>query len=103
MLTYIDWHTSPDIFTFPESIPLIGGFPIRWYGLMFASAFLLGYQVVSYMFKKEGRSLEEADQLLLYTMIGTVVGARVGHYFFYEYPLLFADPIKFFVSMITPP
>ncbi|MEA5140819.1 prolipoprotein diacylglyceryl transferase [Arcicella rigui] len=96
MLTYIDWHTSPEIFN-------LFGFPIRWYGLMFASAFLAGYQVLSYMYKKEGRSLEEADELLMYAMIATVVGARMGHYFFYEFPLLLSDPVRFFVSMVTPP
>eukprot|EP01136_Pigoraptor_vietnamica_P042377 Opistho-1_new@16481 len=36
-------------------------------------------------------------------MIATVVGARMGHYFFYEYPLLLSDPVKFFISMIKPP
>lgn len=96
MLTYIDWHTSPEIIN-------LFGFPLRWYGLMFASAFLAGYQVISYMYKKEGRSLEEADELLMYTMVATVVGARMGHYFFYEFPLLLSDPVRFFVSMITPP
>jgi hypothetical protein len=65
MLAYIDWFTSSDIFTFPESLPLIGGLPVRWYGVMFATAFLLGYQVISYFFKKEGRPLEQADELLL--------------------------------------
>jgi len=79
------------------------GFSIRWYGLCFALAFLSGFQVVSYIFKKEGRPVEQADQLLLYTMVGTVVGARMGHYFFYEFPLLMADPVRFFVQMITPP
>ncbi len=103
MLLFIDWHTSPEIFTFPQSIPLIGGFPIRWYGLMFATAFLLGYQVLSYFFKKEKRPLEQADELLLYAMIATVLGARMGHYFFYEYPTLLNDPVHFFISMVTPP
>jgi phosphatidylglycerol---prolipoprotein diacylglyceryl transferase len=92
----IDWRVSSDIIE-------IFGFPIRWYGLMFASAFLAGYQVVSYMFKKEGRPLEQADELLLYTMVATVVGARMGHYFFYEYPTLLKDPLHFFWSMIKPP
>lgn len=96
LLTYIDWHTSPEIFE-------VFGFPIRWYGLMFAMAFLAGYQVLSYIFKKEGRPVEEADELLLYAMIATVVGARMGHYFFYEYPVLLKDPVHFFTSMITPP
>ncbi|MES2520210.1 MAG: prolipoprotein diacylglyceryl transferase [Bacteroidota bacterium] len=96
MLTYINWHTSPVIFE-------IFGFPLRWYGLMFAGAFLAGYQILSYIFKKEGRPVEQADELLLYAMIATVIGARMGHYFFYEYPLLLSDPGKFFVEMIVPP
>lgn len=93
---FIEWNADPTIIT-------LLGFPIRWYGLCFAFAFLAGFYVVSYLFKKEGRSVEQADQLLLYTMVGTVVGARMGHYFFYEFPLLLADPIRFFIQMITPP
>lgn len=95
-LLFIDWNADPTIIT-------LLGFSIRWYGLCFALAFLSGFQVVSYIFKKEGRPVEQADQLLLYTMVGTVVGARMGHYFFYEFPLLMADPVRFFVQMITPP
>jgi phosphatidylglycerol---prolipoprotein diacylglyceryl transferase len=96
MLAYIDWHASPIIFE-------VFGFPLRWYGLMFAGAFLAGYQILSYIFKQEGRPIEQADELLLYAMISTVVGARMAHYFFYEYPLLLSDPGKFFLDMITPP
>lgn len=96
MLAYIDWHTSPVIFE-------IFGFPLRWYGLMFAGAFLAGYQVLSYIFKKEGRPIEQADELLMYAMVATVIGARMGHYFFYERPLLFDNPSKFFIDMIVPP
>ena len=106
MLAYIDWHTSPEIFTIP-SFHIFGfdtpSLPLRWYGLMFAGAFLAGYQVLSYIFKKEGRPVEQADELLLYAMISTVIGARMAHYFFYEYPLLLSDPWRFFTSMITPP
>ena len=95
-LLFIEWNADPTIIT-------LVGFPIRWYGFCFALAFLAGFQVVSYMFKKEGRPVEQADQLLLYTMVGTIVGARMGHYFFYEFPLLLADPVRFFIQMITPP
>jgi prolipoprotein diacylglyceryl transferase len=95
-LLFIEWNADPTI------INLLG-FPIRWYGFCFALAFLAGFQVVAYLFKKEGRPVEQADQLLIYTMVGTVVGARMGHYFFYEFPLLLADPVRFFIQMITPP
>jgi prolipoprotein diacylglyceryl transferase len=92
----IDWNPNPEIFKILE-------FPVRYYGLFFAMAFLAGFQVMTYIFKKEGRPIEQADQLLLYAMVATVVGARMGHYFFYEFPLLQADPMRFFVQMITPP
>ena len=92
----ISWDPNPVIVD-------LFGFPIRWYGFFFAMAFLAGFRVVSYMFKQEGRSTEQADQLLMYTMVATIVGARAGHYFFYEFPLLQADPLRFFLQMITPP
>ncbi len=95
-LAFVDWNPNPEIFN-------LFGFSVRYYGLCFALAFLSGFQVVSYMFKKEGRPVEQADQLLLYAMVATVIGARVGHYVFYEFPLLQADPVRFFVQMITPP
>ncbi|MBP6386121.1 MAG: prolipoprotein diacylglyceryl transferase [Pseudarcicella sp.] len=96
MLLVIDWNANPEIIN-------LFGFSLRWYGLMFACAFLAGFQVVSYIFKKEGRPAEQADQLLMYAMVATVIGARAGHYFFYEYPSLMADPLDFFYKMIKPP
>lgn len=95
-IAFISWDPNPVIVD-------LFGFPIRWYGFFFAMAFLAGFRVVSYMFKQEGRSTEQADQLLMYTMVATIVGARAGHYIFYEFPLLQADPLRFFLQMITPP
>jgi phosphatidylglycerol---prolipoprotein diacylglyceryl transferase len=95
-IAFISWDPNPVIVD-------LFGFPIRWYGFFFAMAFLAGFRVVNYMFKQEGRSTEQADQLLMYTMVATIVGARAGHYFFYEFPLLQADPLRFFLQMITPP
>jgi len=96
IITFIDWNPDPEIIN-------LFGFSIRWYGLCFATAFLAGFQVISYIFKKEGRPVEQADQLLIYAMLATVIGARMGHYFFYEFPLLQENPSKFFLQMITPP
>ncbi len=92
----IDWNIKPEIFK-------IGSFELRWYSLCFVLAFLCGYWVLSYVFKKENRPKEHADILLLYVMVATIVGARLGHYFFYEYPLLLSDPGKFFWDMLIPP
>jgi phosphatidylglycerol---prolipoprotein diacylglyceryl transferase len=96
MLLFIDWSVNPEIIN-------VFGFSVRWYGLCFATAFLFGYQILSYMFKQEGRSQEEADNLLIYVMVATVIGARMGHYFFYEKDLLLRNPFEFFKEMIIPP
>lgn len=58
---------------------------MRWYGLMFALGFFIGYQIVAAMFKHEGAPEKWLGILLAYLVIGTVVGARLGHVFFYEW------------------
>lgn len=66
------------------SFETFGGFEPRWYGLMFACAFLSGYAVSGKMFRDAGRSQEDLDRLLIYVLVATIVGARLGHVFFYE-------------------
>lgn len=74
----IVWDVNPQIF--PDSF-----LTIRWYGLFFAFAFYIGYELLKRMFKKEGHPEEWTDKALLYTMIGTIIGARLGHVFFYDW------------------
>jgi phosphatidylglycerol---prolipoprotein diacylglyceryl transferase len=62
----------------------IGPIMPRWYGLMFASGFLLGYLLGSKLFRDAGKPQEYADSLLTYILIGTVIGARLGHVIFYD-------------------
>ena len=83
MLTYITWNVSPDLFTIPEFMGF-GPFTIRWYGLLFAAGFLFGQQIMTYIFKKEGKPLEDIDTLTLVMVASTVLGARIGHFLFYE-------------------
>ena len=96
LLSEITWNTKPYIFK-------IGSFELPWYGLLFAAGFLIGYQIMAHIFKKEGRSEKDLDALLMTMIISTVIGARFGHYFFYETALLQENPGKFFLDMITPP
>lgn len=56
----------------------------RWYGLMFAMAFISGYTIAFKLFMDAGKPQEELDRLLIYVLIATIVGARLGHVFFYE-------------------
>ncbi len=67
---------------------------VRWYGLMFAIGFLLGYKIVEKMFKSEGVPNDWVDKLLLWVVGATIIGARLGHVFFYAWDQYKDDPIK---------
>lgn len=77
MLDYIVWNVNPELITWPVTI--------RWYGLMFAIGFWLGFNVVARMFKREGAPERWMGSLLIYVAVATVVGARLGHVFFYQW------------------
>ena len=72
----------------------IGPITLRWYGLLFATAFLSGYFIGRKLFKDAGRSVEQVDLLLTYVIIATIVGARLGHVFFYEAEHYLRNPIE---------
>lgn len=80
---FITWDVDPELISL-ENVPLIGELSIRYYGILFAAAFVFGYLIFMRIFKTEGISIEVLDRLTLYMVIGTVVGARLGHVFFYQ-------------------
>ena len=69
----------------------LGPIALRWYGLMFAIAFICGYYLGGMQFKMEGKPFEKLDTLLTYVVIGIIVGARLGHVIFY-------DPYHYFIE-----
>jgi phosphatidylglycerol---prolipoprotein diacylglyceryl transferase len=75
-LLSIHWNVSPEFFS-------LGQISVRWYGLMFALGFLAGYQIMYRMFKFEHSNTDWLDKLFIYTIVATIVGARLGHVFFY--------------------
>ncbi len=80
----IVWDVNPDLFSGPITV--------RWYGLMFAIGFLAGYEIVARMFRHEGAPERWLGILLLWTMAGTIIGARLGHCFFYEWDFYGTHP-----------
>lgn len=86
MLNYIIWDANPEIITWPVTI--------RWYGLMFAIGFWIGFNLVARMFKHEGAPERWLGTLLLYVGVGTVVGARLGHVFFYAWDYYSQHPVE---------
>lgn len=79
-LLAIQWNVNPEFI----EIPGIGR-SVRWYGIFFACAFLVGYYLLDKMFKREEIHKDWLDKALMYVMIGTVLGARLGHVFFYDW------------------
>lgn len=74
-----------------KGIPL-GSFTLRFYQLLFASGFILGYFLMRRFFRKEGLPDELLDKLLTYMVISTIIGARLGHVFFYQWDYYSAHP-----------
>jgi len=87
MLLQIIWDPSPELFR-------IGAIAVRWYGLFFALSFVLGYYLFLKFFKTEQVPVEELDLLTMYMVVGTIVGARLGHCFFYEPQYFLSHPFE---------
>ncbi len=79
------WNIDPAIFR-------LGPVEIRWYGLFFALGFFLGYEVMAQIYRREQRSLENLSELFLYLMLGTIIGARLGHVLFYQPDYFLSHP-----------
>jgi len=87
LLAFIEWSVSPEIFH-------LGPVSVRWYGFLFAMAFVAGYFIMTWVFKKEGRPQTDLEQLSVYMIFGTVIGARLGHCLFYNPAYYLSNPIE---------
>jgi phosphatidylglycerol:prolipoprotein diacylglycerol transferase len=63
----------------------LGFFVIRYYSLMFVVAFGLGWYIMKNIFDREGESIEKLDSLFIWTVLATLIGARLGHVLFYDW------------------
>ena len=87
ILSYITWNVSPEIFN-------IGPISVRWYGLLFAMAFIVGYKIFQWIYKREGKPESDLEQLAVYMILGTVIGARLGHCLFYNPEYYLSNPLE---------
>lgn len=86
ILDFIQWNINPTIFS-------VGPISVRWYGLLFAMSFVVGYFIMLRIFRKENIPEPLLDELSMYMLIATVVGARLGHVLFYEPASYLAHPL----------
>ena len=78
ILNFVTWTASPVLFSF-------GSVTVRWYGLMFAIGFLVGYEIVYRIFRHEGARESWVGSLFIYVVVATILGARLGHVLFYDW------------------
>lgn len=85
-LLYVTWNPS-------EGIDL-GFFMIRYYSLMFVVAFGLGWYIMKRIFERENEPIEKLDSMFIYTVFATLLGARLGHVFFYDWEYFRNHPME---------
>ena len=89
ILNYITWNVDPVLFH-------LGSLQVRWYGLLWALGFLFGYFIMKRIYQREKMAEDALDKLLIYMLVSTVVGARLGHCLFYEPDYYLSNPLKIF-------
>ena len=87
LIATITWSVSPEIFSF-------GFIHIRWYGLLFALSFIIGFKIMEWIYKKENKNLDDLNDLIWYMILGTVIGARLGHCLFYNPEYYLSHPVE---------
>ena len=73
----MNWNPSEGI--------AIGPLTLHYYSITWVIAFMLGWYVMRPIFKRENQSMENLDSLFVYTFLATLLGARLGHVFFYDW------------------
>lgn len=86
-LGYITWNLDPVALS-------LGSLQIRWYGILWALGFLLGYLFMSKIYKREHMPEGSLDTLLIYMLVSTVLGARLGHCLFYDPEYYLSKPLE---------
>ena len=85
----IEWNIDPVLFT-------LGPLSPRYYGILFALSFVVGYQFLRKMFFEDKRSQKDLDSLTITMIVATIIGARFGHVLFYEPQIVLDDPMELF-------
>ena len=87
LTAFILWELRPEIW--PD-----GPLPLRWYGLFFAAAFAFGQFIITAIFRRDGKPASDVDSLTYHMIIGTVLGARLGHCLFYQPDYYLSNPLE---------
>lgn len=78
-------------------IDIFGNFKLHFYSLMWVVAFILGWYIMKRIFTREKINIEFLDPLFIYTVLATMLGARLGHVIFYQAELIKEDFFSIFL------
>lgn len=87
-LLFVHWNVDPVLFH-------IGGLQVRWYGLLFASIFVIGWYLFKWFFTREKADTRLMDPLFVSVFVATIVGARLGHCIFISLITILAPGVAF--------
>jgi prolipoprotein diacylglyceryl transferase len=90
VLSFITWDVDPTLFD-------LGPFQVRYYGMLWALSFIVGFYIVKKLFLNEKENENLADPLLYSVILGGVLGARLGHVIFYQWELFSQDFFSVFL------
>jgi prolipoprotein diacylglyceryl transferase len=80
-----------------DGIRLFGNFKIHYYSMMWIVAFVLGYRIMKKIYTNENQSEKKLDSLFMYSVLGIMIGARLGHVIFYQVELFREDFFSVFL------
>lgn len=80
------------VWNWDPTLVMLGDIDIRWYGLMWAIAILAAERVCHFTFKHEGLPPRTVESGFMWIVLGTFIGARVGHCLFYEPEVYIPEP-----------
>tara|TARA_S200000501_G_scaffold218228_1_gene204783 strand:- start:1884 stop:2732 length:849 start_codon:yes stop_codon:yes gene_type:complete len=92
----IDWAPNEVFFK-------LGPIAIHWYSLMFIVAFTLGYYIIKRIYQNENKPVELVEPLFIYVIFGTLIGARLGEVFFYNWDYFQNNLIEIFLPIKKDP
>ena len=88
----IEWAPNEKIFSF-------GPIAIHWYSMMFLLAFYIGFQLLKKIYIKEKKNVALLDPFLVHMVLGTIIGARLGEVFFYNWEYFQNNLLEIFLPI----
>jgi phosphatidylglycerol---prolipoprotein diacylglyceryl transferase len=89
---YIHWNINPEIFS-------IFGISVRYYGVLFVTGLLICSYILQWIYRREDIPAQNLEKFIIYSLIGIIAGARLGHCLFYEPAYYFSHPLEMFLPI----